>query len=156
MSEVINFRTEKKVKKEAQAIAKKMGLKLSDVLNVFLHHFVRTGGNMDISSEESPNLKLAVFVPLSYADTVRQALGTAGAGKIGNYDFCSFSTRGVGRYRGNEKSNPAIGKAGNLESVEEEKIEVVVPRAILNEVIAKMKKVHPYEEVAFDVYPLEN
>ena len=156
MSEVINFRTEKKAKKKAQAIAKEMGLKLSDVLNVFVHNFVRAGGNMNINLEESPNLKLAVFAPSSHAEAVRKALGEAGAGKIGNYDFCSFSTRGVGCYRGNKKSNPAIGKAGNLEFVEEEKIEVVVPRAILKEVIAKMKKVHPYEEITFDIYPMEN
>lgn len=104
----------------------------------------------------SQNVKLVVFVPLSHGDIVRQALGDAGAGKIGNYDSCSFSSRGVGRYRGNEKSNPAIGVAGKYESVEEEKIEVVVPRDILKTVIEKMKSVHPYEEVAFDVYPLEN
>lgn len=103
----------------------------------------------------SKNVKLAVYAPLSHADAVRQALGEAGAGKIGNYDFCSFSSRGVGRYHGNEKSHPAIGKAGKYEAVEEEKIEVIVPRAFLGDVIAKMKAAHPYEEVAFDVYPLE-
>jgi hypothetical protein len=102
------------------------------------------------------NVKLVVFVPLSHSDIVRQALGDAGAGKIGNYDFCSFSSRGIGRFRGNEKSNPVIGKAGEYESVEEDRIEVVLPRAILNEVIEKMKSVHPYEEVAFDVYSLED
>lgn len=89
-------------------------------------------------------------------DIVREALGNAGAGKIGNYDFCSFSTRGVGRFRGNENSNPSIGEAMNYESVEEEKIEVVVPRAILKNVIESIKKVHPYEEMAFDIYPLED
>ena len=80
------------------------------------------------------DVKLAVFAPMSHADAVRQALGEAGAGRIDNYDFCSFSTRGIGRYRGNQNSNPAIGKAGNHEAVEEEKIEVIVPRAILDEV----------------------
>lgn len=102
------------------------------------------------------NVKLVVFVPLSHADIVRQALGDAGAGKIGNYDFCSFSSRGIGRFRGNEKSNPAIGKAEEYESVEEERIEVVVRREILKEVIEKMKAAHPYEEVAFDIYALED
>ncbi|MCA9356099.1 hypothetical protein KC852_01080 [Candidatus Nomurabacteria bacterium] len=104
---------------------------------------------------ESKNVKLVVFTPLTHADVVREALGNAGAGKIGNYDFCSFSTRGIGRFRGNENSNPAIGNALKYEQVEEEKIEVVVPRTILNDVIDAVKKVHPYEEVAFDVYPLE-
>jgi len=105
---------------------------------------------------ESINVKLVVFVPLSHADIIREELGKAGAGKIGNYEFCSFSTRGIGRFKGNEYSNPTIGKAGNLESVEEERIEVVIPRKILNEVIEKMKAVHPYEEVAYDIYSIEN
>lgn len=103
----------------------------------------------------SENVKLVVFVPLTHADIVRQALGEAGAGKIGNYDFCSFSSRGVGRFRGSENSNPTIGKAGEFNEVEEERIEVLVPRAILESVIEKMKSVHPYEEVACDVYSLE-
>jgi hypothetical protein len=103
----------------------------------------------------SENVKLVVFVPLTHADVVRKALGEAGAGKIGNYDFCSFSSRGVGRYRGNENSNPTVGIAGEFTEVEEERIEVLVSRAILQSVIEKVKLVHPYEEVAFDIYPLE-
>src|SRR3990167_7724546 len=105
---------------------------------------------------KSKNVKFVVFAPISHADAVRQALGEAGAGKIGNYDFCSFSSHGTGRFRGNERTNPAIGKAGKYETVEEERIEVTVPREILKEVIEKVKNVHPYEEVALDVYPLEN
>jgi len=102
------------------------------------------------------NVKLVVFVPIFHADAVRQAMGEAGAGKIGNYNFCSFSSRGIGRFRGNEKANPAIGEAGKYEAVEEERIEVIVPREILKQVIEKVKSVHPYEEVAFDIYPIEN
>ena len=105
---------------------------------------------------QSLNIKLVIFVPLSHADIVRKALGEAGAGKIGNYDYCSFSSKGVGRFRGNENSNPAVGEAGKYESAEEERIEVVVPREILKKVIEKVKEAHPYEEVAFDVYPLED
>lgn len=105
---------------------------------------------------ETKNVKFVIFVPTSHADVVRQALGEAGAGKIGNYDFCSFSSRGIGRFRGNKKSNPTIGEAGKYEAVEEERIEVIVPRDILKEVIEKVRSVHPYEEVAFDIYPLEN
>lgn len=105
---------------------------------------------------ETKNVKLVIFVPLSHADIVREALGEVGAGKIGNYDFCSFSSRGTGRFRGNEKSNPMIGEAGKYEAIEEERIEAIVSREILKEVIEKIKSVHPYEEVAFDVYPLEN
>lgn len=101
-------------------------------------------------------VKLVVFVPLTHADGVRKVLGEAGAGKIGNYDFCSFSSRGIGRFRGNEKGSPTIGKSGEYEAVEEEKIETIMPREILQEVIQKVKVIHPYDEVAFDVYPLEN
>jgi len=107
-------------------------------------------------NRQTSNVKLVIFTPISHADIVRKALGEAGAGKIGNYDFCSFSSRGIGRFRGNEKSNPTIGKAGQYEEVEEERIEVVVPRDILRIVIEKIKAVHPYEEVAFDIYPIEN
>lgn len=105
---------------------------------------------------QTKNVKLVIFVPLTHTDIVREALGNAGAGKIGNYDFCSFSTKGVGRYRGNKDSHPNIGQALVFEEVEEEKIEVVVPREILNNVIDAMKKVHPYEEIAYDVYTLED
>ena len=104
----------------------------------------------------SKNVKFVVFVPASHTDAIRKVLGEAGAGKIGNYDFCSFSIKGIGRFQGNENSNPTIGKAGNYESVEEERIEVTLPRQILKEVIDKVKKAHPYEEVAFDVYSLDD
>ena len=107
-------------------------------------------------NDKTSNVKLVVFTPISHADIVREALGNAGAGKIGNYDFCSFSSRGIGRFRGNDQSNPAIGETGKYEAVEEERIEVVVPREILEKVIEAMKKAHPYEEVAFDIYPVEN
>lgn len=101
-------------------------------------------------------VKIVVYVPEKDADRVREALGNAGAGKIGNYSFCSFSVKGVGRFLPGEGAQPAIGKVGALESVEEERIETVCPRAILSSVVAAMKAAHPYEEVAYDVYALEN
>lgn len=104
----------------------------------------------------STNVKLVIFTPLTHSDIVRKVLGEVGAGKIGNYDFCSFSSKGTGRFKGNEKSSPTIGKSGEYESVEEERIEVVVPRTILKSVIEKVKEIHPYEEVAFDIYTLED
>ena len=100
------------------------------------------------------NVKFIVTVPASHADTIREAIGQVGAGRIGNYDFCSFSVSGIGRFKGNNHSNPTIGGAGNYESVEEERIEVTVPSEIIREVIAEVKSRHPYEEVAYDVYPL--
>lgn len=100
--------------------------------------------------------KIIVHTPLTHSDIIRKALGDIGAGKIGNYDFCSFSYIGTGRFRGNENSNPTIGKVGQLEEVEEEVIEVVVQESILKSVIQKLKEVHPYEEPAYEVYKLEN
>jgi len=105
---------------------------------------------------KSKNVKIVVFVPVSRADLVRKAMGKAGAGKIGNYSFCSFSTRGVGRFKPLAGAKPKIGKIGKLEKVIEERIEVVCPRKILKKVVAAIKKVHPYEEVALDVYPLQD
>lgn len=99
-------------------------------------------------------VKIVVFAPVKHADVVRKALGDAGAGEIGKYSHCSFSSRGIGRYKPLEGARPAIGEVGKLEEVEEERIEVVCPKNRAKEVIAAMKKVHPYEEVAFDIYPL--
>lgn len=102
------------------------------------------------------NYKLVIFVPESHTDIVREAMGNAGAGKIGNYNFCTFSTKGVGRFKPNDKANPHIGEAGKLEEVVEERIETVCPKELLPNVLEAIKKVHPYEEIAYDVYPLEN
>ncbi len=104
---------------------------------------------------ESKNVKIVVFVPISYVNIVREAMGELGAGKIGNYTFCSFSTRGMGRFKPGEGAHPAIGRVGTLESVDEERIEAVCSRDRLKEVIDAIKKVHPYEEVPLDIYPLE-
>lgn len=101
-------------------------------------------------------VKLVVFVPEEAADRLREALGNAGAGKIGNYSFASFTTRGIGRFRPEPGANPHIGTIGTTEAVAEEKIETVCPREILESVVAAMKAAHPYEEVAYEVYALEN
>ena len=99
-------------------------------------------------------VKIVVFVPLTHTDKVRDAAGKAGAGIIGNYEHCSFSSMGIGRFKPNEKAKPHIGKANQLEKVEEERIEFVCPRENAKEIIKAIKKVHPYEEVALDIYPL--
>lgn len=104
----------------------------------------------------SNNVKIAVFVPDTHTDIVREAMGKAGAGIIGNYSFCTFSSKGVGRFKPEKGASPHIGKIGKLEEVIEERIETVCPREKLQDVIKAIKKVHPYEEVALDVYPLEN
>ena len=101
-------------------------------------------------------VKIIVFVPLSHTDKVREAIGNAGGGIIGNYSHCSFSSSGIGRFKPNEKANPHIGKSGKLESVEEEKIEFICLQSHAKKIITKIKEVHPYEEVALDIYPLIN
>ena len=101
------------------------------------------------------NVKIVVFVPESHTDIVRDVIGKTGAGKIGNYTFCTFSTKGLGRFKPGDGAKPAIGEVGVLESVQEEKIEFVCERSLVKKVIEEIKAVHPYEEVAFDIYPLE-
>jgi hypothetical protein len=99
-------------------------------------------------------VKIVIYVPIDYADAVRRTLGEGGVGHIGNYDHCSFSQRGVGRFRPKEGSDPFIGTKGEIESVEEERIETVCPRRIVKDIISRVKEVHPYEEMAYDIYPL--
>lgn len=100
------------------------------------------------------SVKIVVFVPLTHAERVREAIGKAGGGVIGNYDYCSFSSKGIGKFRPNKKANPFIGKTGILEEVEEERIEFVCPKNKARSIITAMKKAHPYEEVALDIYRL--
>lgn len=103
----------------------------------------------------SKKYKLIVNVPLTHADAVRQAMGDAGAGVIGNYTHCSFSVRGTGRFKGNENANPHIGRAGQYQSVEEERIEAsFIPADKLRAVVAAMEAAHPYEETAYEIVEL--
>ena len=105
---------------------------------------------------ESTNVKIVVFVPETHSDAVRVAMGNAGAGKIGNYSNCTFSSKGIGRFKPEVGADPHIGKIGKFEKVAEERIETVCSREKLQEVIKAIKEIHPYDEIALDVYPLEN
>ena len=87
--------------------------------------------------------KIVVYVPLTHTDAVREAIGTAGGGKLGKYSFCSFSTRGIGRFKPEEGANPHIGQVGKLEEVEEERVEVTWDTREVGNVIAEIKRVHP-------------
>jgi dinuclear metal center YbgI/SA1388 family protein len=98
--------------------------------------------------------KLVVFVPPDHAEAVRTAVAEAGAGAIGDYDTCSFTTAGEGRFRPLPGAHPAIGEVGRLEVLAEVRIETVVARALRAPVLAAMKAAHPYEEVAYDVIEL--
>jgi dinuclear metal center YbgI/SA1388 family protein len=100
--------------------------------------------------------KIVVFVPASHAEEIRQVLGNSGAGFIGNYSHCTFSADGTGRFLPGEHTDPYVGKQGQLEEVDEVRIETIVPEPLLKKTITAMIKAHPYEEVAYDVYPVEN
>ena len=101
-------------------------------------------------------VKIVVFVPATHGDVVRKALADAGAGHIGNYDFCSFSTRGVGRFRPLKGAKPFIGEVDKLEEVQEERIEVICGAENLEQILKAVRAVHPYEDQAIDIYPLLN
>lgn len=121
-------------------IAKKLGLK-----------------NLRIIQESKNKLyKIVTFVPFDYAEKVRQAIFDAGAGNIGNYDSCSYNIEGKGTFRANELANPFVGEKGQIHYEPEVRIETIVEKWKLSKVIETMLKAHPYEEVAYDIYPLDN
>ena len=100
--------------------------------------------------------KIVTFIPTDDADRVARAMSEAGAGIIGNYDQCSFRAEGVGTFRGNAATSPSVGVAGRYERVGETRLEMAVPTWRVAAVVAALRKEHPYEEPAFDVYPTEN
>jgi len=103
---------------------------------------------------QSQFYSISFTVPVSHASMLRQVLGEAGAGKIGNYSHCSFSIRGIGRFCPLQNAAPFIGNKGSLEEVEEEKIETVCHNDLLDTVIDAIKRAHPYEEMVVDIYPV--
>ena len=128
----------------------------ADGLNDWL---ARRLGVMDVIPLERPEsgyfYKLVVYVPPSHEMVVRKAVFAAGAGQIGDYDHCSFNSRGSGTFRGNQDSQPFIGTPGEIEITEEVRFETILPAPLLNKIVARMLKAHPYEEVAYDLIPLE-
>ena len=104
--------------------------------------------------ELSDYVTIVITVPETHADTVREAMGRAGAGKVGDYSYCSYSVKGIGRFMPNKGSNPYLGKEGVLEEVVEERIETVCNRSILEHVLEEINKAHPYEETVTDIYPV--
>ncbi|RPI03154.1 MAG: Nif3-like dinuclear metal center hexameric protein [Ignavibacteriae bacterium] len=100
--------------------------------------------------------KIVVFVPEGYADNIRNAMSEAGAGHVGEYSSCSFGSHGRGSFYGSSSAHPVIGSSGTLEFVDELRLEMVAPRAALSGIVAALKAVHPYEEPAYDIYPVEN
>jgi dinuclear metal center YbgI/SA1388 family protein len=100
--------------------------------------------------------KLVTFVPATHLGKVQESLFNAGAGNIGNYDSCSFVLEGTGSFRGNENSNPFIGEKGKLSLEKESRLELIFETINESQIISTLKQNHPYEEVAYDIYQLEN
>lgn len=100
--------------------------------------------------------KLVTFVPSEHADAVRSALFKAGAGTIGNYDECSFNSEGTGTFKGSMEASPFAGKPGMLHQERETRVETVFPGHITHNIVSALLQAHPYEEVAYDIYKLEN
>jgi len=104
--------------------------------------------------ELSDYVRIVITVPETHADVLRKAMGQAGAGKIGDYSYCSYSVKGIGRFMPNKGSSPFIGKEDILQEVIEERIETVCNQSVLEHVLEEIKKAHPYEEIVIDIYPV--
>ncbi|SDK39470.1 Nif3-like dinuclear metal center hexameric protein [Natronincola ferrireducens] len=100
--------------------------------------------------------KIVIYVPVGHEDKVADALNQAGAGHIGNYSHCSFRTNGTGTFKPLEGTNPFIGTMGQLEKVQEIRLETIASQSCLQQSINNMIQAHPYEEVAYDIIPLDN
>ncbi len=105
--------------------------------------------NIDIN-----NVKIIVIIPVDNVEDVRKVICEAGAGIIGNYTYCSITTKCIGTFKPTENANPYIGKKNKLEFVEEEKLEVRCNINKVKDIISKIREVHPYEEPAIDIVPL--
>lgn len=106
--------------------------------------------------EQGAQVKLVTFVPAAHLAAVREAMCEAGAGVIGNYTHCTFGTPGTGTFRPNERANPALGERHALNEANECRLETLVPHSHICDVVKALQHAHPYEEVAYDVVPLEN
>lgn len=122
-------------------LARRLGLRNEEVLRV---------------RDRQKFLKLVTFVPLSHVEEVRSALGKAGAGWIGNYSECTFQVPGKGTFRPLEGTSPFVGRLGELEFVDEVRLETILPAELTGRVVQALLAAHPYEEVAYDLYPLAN
>ena len=113
--------------------------------------------NIQILSKKNQLLKkIVVFCPVSHAEEVKVAMFKAGAGAIGNYSECSFNTTGIGTFKAGEYTTPFVGEIGKLQQEEELRVEVVAESLRVDGIDQEMIKAHPYEEVAYDVYQLDN
>lgn len=123
-----------------QMMAEKLGLKNGRVL----------------SPKKNIFKKLVTYIPIDHYENMRMAIFEVGAGHIGNYSHCGFSVSGFGSFKGNENANPTLGNANELMRVEEQRFETIFPDYLEARVIRSLKESHPYEEVAYDIYAMEN
>ncbi len=100
--------------------------------------------------------KLVFFVPLAFADAVKSAIYKAGAGSIGNYSECSFNVKGIGTFKANENAKPFVGDNNKLHKEEENRVEIIYPAYAEKKILTALWTSHPYEEVAYDIYTVEN
>lgn len=124
-----------------EALCEALGIEPTDVL---------------VETDNEKLFKLAVYVPETHQEQLRVALGNAGAGHIGDYSHCIFQSPGTGSFKPLDGSDPYIGTQGEIEKVDEVKMETIVPQSLLSPVLKAMEDAHPYEEVAYDLFPLEN
>ncbi|HUI31841.1 MAG TPA: Nif3-like dinuclear metal center hexameric protein [Candidatus Acidoferrales bacterium] len=141
-------------------------------INVFAIHsaldVIKEGLNFDLAARLGLNkikflspmksmlFKIVVFVPASHSDKVREAMAKAGAGRIGNYYDCSFVAEGKGSFVPTADALPYVGQTGRFERVDEHRLEMIVEKSLVGPAVNEMLKVHPYEEPAYDIYPLMN
>lgn len=125
------------------------------VNDMLASHLGLTNTKVLVPTAEIPLKKLVAFVPVGHVEEVRQALGDAGAGFIGGYSHCTFASDGVGTFIPGEGTNPYLGKQGKMEFAKEKRIETVVPEPLVKQVTKALLDVHPYEEPAYDLYPLD-
>lgn len=111
-------------------------------------------GPLEHAAGSASEIKLVAFVPAEHVDRVADALSAAGAGRIGLYERCSFRINGTGTFFGGEGTDPVVGRKGRLETVAEVRLEMICPASRLPEAVAALRRAHPYEEPAFDLYPL--
>ena len=129
----------------------------ADGLNAYLAQLLGLADSKPLTrTYTEPLLKLTVFVPVGYEDRVRQAVCQAGAGMIGNYSHCTFQVRGQGTYLPMAGAHPWQGTVAVLHRAAEVRLEVILPEGLVPTALANLKAVHPYEEVAYDLYPLAN
>ncbi len=104
--------------------------------------------------KQSSKVKVQVFCPQESEGKIREVIGKAGGGKLGNYEHCSFVTKGKGYFKPTKDAKPSKGRVGEINEVNEVKIEFICDKNILEKLIKSVKKAHPYEEVAIDVIPM--